>query len=132
MLERITLYDVKVTQATTEEMADGRFKINLVINAAKFYADAIGNETQASFDIPVDIGLFERSPDEPEYRSEDVIFLEKRRVLSGISNLTLIVEQRPQFVGIDPYNKLIDRNSDDNVVKVCTSNCSSFKFDEFE
>jgi hypothetical protein len=26
--------------------------------------------------------------------------------------------QRPKFVGIDPFNKWIDRNSDDNLTKV--------------
>jgi ABC-2 type transport system permease protein len=30
----------------------------------------------------------------------------------------VIVDQRPAWAGIDPYNKRIDRNSDDNLVKV--------------
>jgi len=28
------------------------------------------------------------------------------------------VDRKPAFVGVDPYNKRIDRNSDDNVVAV--------------
>ncbi len=37
---------------------------------------------------------------------------------SGQHVLHLVAAQRPAFAGIDPYNKLIDRNGDDNVVKV--------------
>ena len=29
-----------------------------------------------------------------------------------------VVDRKPIWVGIDPYNKRIDRNSDDNLVKV--------------
>ncbi len=29
-----------------------------------------------------------------------------------------MIDDMPSYVGIDPYNKLIDRNSDDNVEQV--------------
>jgi hypothetical protein len=32
--------------------------------------------------------------------------------------VTLVVDRKPAFVGVDPYNKRIDRNSDDNLVAV--------------
>ena len=32
--------------------------------------------------------------------------------------IELIVDEQPLYVGIDPYNKLIDRDSDDNLVRV--------------
>jgi hypothetical protein len=41
--------------------------------------------------------------------------LEKHRVQTGESTFEFIVDERPTHVGIDPYNKLIDRNSDDNL-----------------
>jgi hypothetical protein len=33
-------------------------------------------------------------------------------------SLNVTVDERPIRAGIDPYNKLIDRDSDDNVKKV--------------
>jgi hypothetical protein len=30
----------------------------------------------------------------------------------------LVTAAAPKFVGVDPYNKRIDRNSDDNLTKV--------------
>ena len=114
-LEKITLYDVKLTDSSVEEMADGRFKVSLDLDVAKFYSDEVGNQTDATFDIPVDIGLFLKSPDAMDYAATDVIMLEKRRVTDGTSTLEIIVDKKPAVAGIDPYNKLIDRDSDDNL-----------------
>jgi hypothetical protein len=41
--------------------------------------------------------------------------LEKRRVADGKSTIQIIVDQKPEIAGIDPYNKLIDRDSDNNL-----------------
>ena len=34
------------------------------------------------------------------------------------SALEFVVDAKPTLVGIDPYNKLIDRNPDDNLIAV--------------
>jgi ABC-2 type transport system permease protein len=34
------------------------------------------------------------------------------------STYTVVVDSRPTRAGIDPYNKLIDRNPDDNMIDV--------------
>jgi hypothetical protein len=36
-------------------------------------------------------------------------------VTSGKHTYTVVVDKEPRFVGLDPYNKYVDRNSDDNV-----------------
>ena len=40
------------------------------------------------------------------------------RPLPQASNLTFVVDDMPSYVGIDPYNELIDLNSNDNVEQV--------------
>ena len=32
--------------------------------------------------------------------------------------VAFIVDEKPTFAGIDPYNKLIDRNPEDNLIAV--------------
>ena len=44
-----------------------------------------------------------------------VLMLEKHGIKTGETTLEFTVDERPSHVGIDPYNKLIDRNSDDNL-----------------
>ena len=116
--EKITLFDVKMKDSTVEEMADGRFKVSLDVEVAKVYADKEGRETKADFDIPVDIGLFLKSPAADGYGADDVLMLEKRRITGAKSTIEIIVDKKPTFAGIDPYNKLVDRNSNDNLAAV--------------
>lgn len=115
LFEKITLYDLKISRSSIEELETGDFKVTLDLEVAKYYSDALGNQTEAAFDLPVDIGLFLESPDDTGYGAEDILMLEKRRVKAGQSSVEIIVDKRPRFAGIDPYHKLIDRNSDDNL-----------------
>ena len=40
------------------------------------------------------------------------------RIQSGKQVVTVVVDQEPRFVGVDPYNKRIDRNAEDKLVRV--------------
>jgi hypothetical protein len=46
------------------------------------------------------------------------LFLEKRRVHTGENRFSLEVAGEPARAGIDPLNKLIDRDAGDNLVDV--------------
>ena len=37
---------------------------------------------------------------------------------TGLATYRFVVDTPPKYAGVDPYNLLIDRNSDDNVVEV--------------
>jgi hypothetical protein len=38
--------------------------------------------------------------------------------MSGAQTIEVISDVAPTYAGVDPYNKFIDRNSDDNVIGV--------------
>jgi len=118
LFERITMFDLSVTDARVSAFQDGRFKVEIDVDISKFYVDAEGNEIEATLDIPIDIGIFTRSPSNVQFTSSDVILIEKRQFESGESTIEFIVEQEPSVVGIDPYLKLIDKNSIDNLYAV--------------
>ena len=42
----------------------------------------------------------------------------KRLVETGENEIVVLVDAEPSQVGIDPYNKLIDRNPDDNLKSI--------------
>lgn len=116
--ENITIYDITVSEGRVSEMADGKFAVSIDVDLAKVYADAEGNETEAVFDIPVDVGIFLKSPADEGFSSDDVIYMAKHTVSGPTATIELIVNERPTFVGVDPYNKLIDRDSNDNIKDV--------------
>ena len=44
--------------------------------------------------------------------------LKKHKIDKTETEFTFTVDQKPQKVGIDPYNKLIDRKPDDNTKRL--------------
>lgn len=116
--EKIVLLDLKVTEAKALPLADGTFEVTMDIKAAKFEADGAGGQTQVPLDYQIDVGVFTKNLDKTFDGSDHVLFLEKRRINADTLQIKLIVDEEPKYVGIDPYNKLIDRNSDDNVKAV--------------
>ncbi len=118
LFEKITLYDLKARSAHARRRADGRYDVTLNFEAHKLYADGHGKETEAPMDDWVDVGFFTREPGKDAYTAANLVKMQRIRVHSGQASITLILASPPKKAGIDPYNKLIDRNSDDNLVNV--------------
>ena len=103
--------------AFSSSLGDGRYALTLELHAEKRYADGKGVETPGTLDDDVEIGVFARGPSGKE-ADEKRLFFEKRRLAGTEHKLTLVVDEEPYEVGIDPYNKLIDRVSTDNRKRV--------------
>ncbi|WP_260483850.1 ABC transporter permease/M1 family aminopeptidase [Sphingomicrobium flavum] len=117
MLEKIVLYDFKVADSKSEKEG-GQWVTTVTVETAKYEADGEGKETEVALSTPVKIGLFKTRPGFGAFSSEDVIAMEQQRVTGGKATFTLRSSEEPAYVGIDPYNYYIDRNSDDNVQPV--------------
>ncbi|MFD1787114.1 M1 family aminopeptidase [Sphingomonas floccifaciens] len=118
LLTRITVYDLKATDAKTRKLPDGRYETVLTVDATKYYADGTGKERAAALDDQINIGLFDARPGLGAFAAKDVILVERRPIRSGKQQVRILSTRRPAFAGIDPYNFYIDRNGDDNVVAV--------------
>ena len=118
LFEKITLVDVKATDAKSVKRADGQYELSFTVQAKKLYADGTGKETEAPLDEPFDIGVFSAEPGRPGYSAASVLSFKRQRIVTGKQQVTVVVDREPKFVGVDPYNKRIDRNSDDNLVRI--------------
>ena len=110
LFERITLFDLRAVSAAARRLPDGQQEIELVVSAKKLHADGAGNESNAAFNAPLDIGVLDSAG--------KVLLIEKRPVQTGENRFKLIVRGEPGKAGIDPLNKLIDRDTGDNLVSV--------------
>jgi ABC-2 type transport system permease protein len=111
--ESIVLYDNKAISATVTPTPDHKFKVTLVVQARKVKADGNGNETPMSLDDSIEIGIFKGKKDE-----EQPLYLEKKRLTQEQNTFEIVVDEQPTRAGIDPYNKLVDRVADDNMIDV--------------
>jgi ABC-2 type transport system permease protein len=61
----------------------------------------------------IDVGIF--TEEEVDGAKEEVeLYLKKYKITKINNKVTIIVDSKPTEVGIDPYNKLIDTQSEDN------------------
>ena len=118
LFEKITLYDVKAVHADAAKRPDGRYDLTLTISAKKLYASGQGKETEAPMNEEVQVGAFDIEPAKPGFDAGKVIAVQRVMVHSGVQKVTMVVNRLPKFAGADPYNTMIDRNSEDNVTKV--------------
>jgi aminopeptidase N len=118
LFERITLLDLKTSAAEARKRADGRFDLTLTIEAHKRYADGKGQETEAPLDEEVEVGAFTAEPGKAGFGPDSVLTMARQRIKSGSQTVTLTLDKAPAWAGIDPYNKRIDRNSEDNLKAV--------------
>jgi hypothetical protein len=118
LFEKITLYDMKASDATASRRSDGKYEVRFVIEGRKLYADGRGKETEAPLAEPFDVGVFSVKPGDRGYQRDSVLLLEQRPLRGGRQEVTLVVDREPHYVGVDPLNKRVDRNSDDNLTRV--------------
>ena len=117
LFRNITLYSNKAVSATWSKRADGKYVVRLSADSSKFRADGKGKETSLPLDDWIDIGVFgERDPKGPS--EGRLLAMEKRHVEGASGTFEMVVDEEPRKAGIDPFNKLIDRDPDDNLVSV--------------
>ncbi|MGJ8685330.1 MAG: ABC transporter permease/M1 family aminopeptidase [Nonlabens sp.] len=137
MFETITLYDNNVEDATYQELPDGKYLVTINAQVLKYRSDEKGKsvyknragdsitftpegKTKALKSLPladyIEVGVFGEVNEETGI--EKVLYLKKMKVTEISNTFDVIVDSKPVVAGIDPYNKLIDRNSNDNRSKV--------------
>lgn len=115
--EKITVYDNKIlnTKITPSANKD-EYKVHLEVEVNKYYADSSGNEKPAPIvNDYLDIGIFAADSKDKEGRTvKNPLYLQKHRFTAGKHILDILVKGKPERAGIDPYGKLIDKNTNDN------------------
>ncbi len=119
LFEHISLYDLKTTEVKIAEQQDeqGFYTVTMTVEAKLNRADRKGKETEVEFAGLIDIGLFSQDPE--DLSAEDfVLYLQKHEIKSGSNVIELKVKELPKFAGVDPFIRLIDRDSADNIKKL--------------
>jgi ABC-type transport system involved in multi-copper enzyme maturation permease subunit len=107
LFERITLFDNRTTSVSSTKRADGKYVVKITVASTKLRADAKGEEKPVALNDLIDIGVLGEK--------DKVLFSEKRRLTKPTETFEIVVDRKPVKAGIDPFNKLIDRNPKDNV-----------------
>lgn len=110
LFQNIVIYDNRALTADYVQRPDGKFDVHLTVEAKKFRADNRGQERAVAVDDWIDIGVLDGGG--------KYLYLQKHKIEQEKTDVTVTVDKLPAQAGIDPVDKLIDRNPDDNVVGV--------------
>ena len=118
--EKISLYENRITKAEATPGKGDAYEVKLTVQTKKLYYDKKGNETsQGKGKDLIEIGIFTEDKKNSAGQTRKVpLYLKKHWLSPGEHVLSFAVKGKPLRAGIDPYNKLIDRISDDNVISV--------------
>ncbi len=111
--DRIVVYDNKAISAKSKQRADGKYEVTLEVEAHKAQADGNGVETPMVLADYIEIGVFSGAKGE-----EKPLYMRKEKMTQERATYTVVVDSKPTRAGIDPYNKLIDRIADDNMIDI--------------
>ena len=130
MFETITLYENKIVSAESKELDGGKYQIDFEFMVSKYRNDEkkmvktffYGDRDRDSIfyksddmedskysvylEDYIDIGVFNDDDEE--------LYMKKHKITSINNKLSIVLDEKPYEVGVNPYNKLIDVNSDDN------------------
>ncbi len=115
LFETITLYDNKDVALTSTKSADGRYHVRATVEAKKLRASGMGDEKEVPLDDWIDLGVLSSGSSKND---DKVLILEKHHLTARQTSFDFVVSGKPSKGGIDPLNKLIDRNPEDNTKKV--------------
>jgi len=132
--EHITLYNNRVKSAEYIVNDDGSYDVDISAQVIKYRTDERGKQSYKNYagdmleiteegakrstkSYPlqdyIDIAVF-GSEEVDGVIKEKVLYLQKHKFIEINNKLNITVDEMPIEVGIDPYNKLIDRDSNDN------------------
>ena len=110
LFEHITLYESRAVSATWKHQPDGKYQVHLAVEFKKYQADSRGRQHQVPAHDWIDIGVLDAQG--------NYLYLQRQKIEKDKTDFTIVVDKVPAQAGIDPMNKLIDREPSNNVIKV--------------
>ena len=115
LFERIVLYDTSVTAAEARAV-DGGYDVVLDVAGKQFEAGGDGAEHEVRLDTWFQVAVFPKS--DRDVAELEPLYLEYHRLHSGVQRITVRVAETPGAVGVDPFQLMIDRRRDDNLLRL--------------
>lgn len=119
--QKITFYDNKITTVKAEPaQAKGSYKVTFTVDINKAWVDGKGNDIDAkNMKDYILIGVFGKDKvDKLGLGHENPLYLKKYWLTKGQHQFSVIVKEKPERVGVDPYGVLLDRNPNDNLKNI--------------
>ena len=117
---RVTLYNNKILAAKAIQIEKNEYQVTFSVHVAKTALDKTGKEVPApTTNDYIDLGVFARGTINKAGRWQtNPLYVKRYKLQAGTHTISVKVKGRPEFVGIDPYATLLDKNAGNNLKRL--------------
>lgn len=94
-----TFYEIRLSNVSCNPVG-ATHKVGMTVTAKKFVVDKTGKEKEEIINDEIQIGMVKNGKE---------IYLKSYRFTKTVTALSLTLDQKPDKIGVDPYNKLAER-----------------------
>lgn len=118
--QQVSLYNNKVISAIATPIGKNNYQVTFTVNVAKTVLDKKAKELPVKYmNDYIDLGIFaEDSTDQTGRRKTNPLYLKRYKLTAGSFTLSMRIQGKPAYVGIDPFATLLDQNSNDNLKNI--------------
>jgi len=116
--KKVITYDSKVDSASYKKLADGTFEISATIHAKRFETLDSGEVKEIAMNEPIKVGAFSKHPSEVSKDDNSILYYESHQITKELTNIKIIVKEKPVYISIDPYGTRLDENLVDNIMSL--------------
>ncbi|MCK5147882.1 ABC transporter permease [bacterium] len=110
LFEQIIIYDNKSVKASAKVISEDQYELCFEFIVQKVRCDERGKEEKLRPHDLIDFVVFDDD--------DEILYSQKYWIDAEENTLCFIVNGKPAIVGIDPFCRLIDRHTDDNMASV--------------
>ncbi|WP_417786456.1 M1 family aminopeptidase [Tenacibaculum sp.] len=115
--KRVITYDIAVEKSLCKKLSDGTYEVKATIKAKRFETLSDGDIKEIGINEPIKIGIFTTHPSLVK-DNNTVLFYESKQLTKELTEVLCIVNEKPNYIAIDPYGTRNDENLVDNVVEL--------------
>lgn len=109
LLEENTYWSLSTTSSKVIKKNQTQWSVTLEVFVKKITADTRGLETEKTVADYIEIGIFR------DASNSKPLYLKRHKLVSGHNLITIIVDEKPGYAGVDPRNLLIDTEIENNM-----------------
>jgi len=115
--KKVITYDVGIEESSFLELANGTYEITAKVKARRFETLDSGETKKIYIDEPIKIGVFTTHPSSVKDESS-ILYYESNQFNKEMTEVKIIVKEKPKYISIDPFGTRSDENLVDNIMRL--------------
>jgi ABC-2 type transport system permease protein len=137
LIETVTIYDNKVKDVKVKPLSNGKYEVEVDYQVSKYRTDPFGKRLYEDVkgtalsvkdgkkniqSLPlkdyVEVAVYDKPVKKGEFEVDNPLYLKKIKIDKINNKFKMVLDKMPYEVGVDPDNKLLDTDSNDNRKKI--------------